>query len=144
MTHIQPARAWPLSGARAKLGDLVRHAADRSGGTPLLLTRHRTVSDLNRCPLDPYHLPDDRGLPVAAPALAVEAGPMTALERLPRAVTRDGSALPEAAWSLTTTRHSERLDPDRAVTVDQADPALLCWVGGCRMRAWPPRTGTEN
>ncbi|MFD8534142.1 hypothetical protein ACFV0L_42715 [Streptosporangium canum] len=34
--------AWPLSGARAKLGDLVRHAADRAGGTPLLLTRHRT------------------------------------------------------------------------------------------------------
>lgn len=102
------------------------------------------VSDLNRGSLGPYHLPDDRGLPVVAPALAVEAGPVTASERLHRAVTRDGSALPEAACSLTTARRSERLDPDRAVTVDQADPALLCPVGGCRMRAWPPRTGTEN
>ncbi|MEU7984724.1 hypothetical protein AB0B56_07675 [Streptosporangium canum] len=69
---------------------------------------------------------------------------MTALERLRRAVTRDGSALPEAACSLTTARHSGRLDPDRAVSVDRADPALLCPVGGCRTRAWPPRTGTEN
>ncbi|MEU0481367.1 hypothetical protein ABZ260_19545 [Streptosporangium sp. NPDC006013] len=81
---------------------------------------------------------------MVAPPLAGQAGPMTRTGRLHRAVTRGDPAISEAACSLTTNRHSGRLAPERAVPVDQADPALLCPAGGCRMRAWPLRTGTEN
>ncbi|WP_433358809.1 hypothetical protein [Streptosporangium sp. CA-115845] len=66
------------------------------------------------------------------------------MDRLHRAVTRGDPAAPEAACCLTTARHSGRLDPARAVPVDQADPALLCPVGGCRMRAWPPGPRTTS
>jgi hypothetical protein len=93
----------------------------------------------------PYRLPgtSDAGRPVVAPPLAGQAGPMTRSDRLHRAVTRGDPAIPEAACSLTTNRHSGRLGLERAVPVDQADPVLLCPVG-CRMRAWPLRAGTEN
>ncbi|MGV9772449.1 hypothetical protein [Streptosporangium sp. NPDC003464] len=84
------------------------------------------------------HPDSDPGRPVVAPPLAAEAGPMTRLDRLHRAVTRGDPANPEAACGLTTAHHSGRLDPTQAIPVDQADPALPCPVGGCRMRAWPP------
>ncbi|MEV4380443.1 hypothetical protein [Streptosporangium sp. NPDC049644] len=65
-------------------------------------------------------------------------------DRPPGDITRGDPAIPEAACSLTTDRHSGCLDAERAVPVDQADPASPSPVGGCRMRAWPLRTGTEN
>ncbi|MBB2914192.1 hypothetical protein FHS43_005504 [Streptosporangium becharense] len=95
------------------------------------------MTDLKRGQMHPYRIPGDRGRPVVTPPLAADAGPMTRLDRLHRAVVRH-AGVSEAACALTTARRGGRLDPGRAVPVDQADPALLCPVGGCRMRVWPP------
>ncbi|MFI6889946.1 hypothetical protein [Streptosporangium canum] len=98
------------------------------------------MSDLRRGPMLPYRPPGipDTGTPVVAPPLASDRGPLTRPERLHRAVTRGDATIPEAACCLTTNRRSGRLDPRQVVPVSQADPVLLCRVGGCRMRAWPP------
>ncbi|MFD8560594.1 hypothetical protein ACFV1N_25255 [Streptosporangium canum] len=104
------------------------------------------MSDLRRGPMLPYRPPGipDTGTPVVAPPLADEAGPMTDLDRLHRAVTRADPEIPEAACCLTSSRHSGRLDLDRAIPVDQADSGRLCQAGGCRMRAWPARDSSAS
>ncbi|MFI6456282.1 hypothetical protein ACIBF6_32560 [Streptosporangium amethystogenes] len=104
------------------------------------------MSDLRRGQMLPYRPPGtpETRTPVVAPPSAGDIGPMTRPDRLHRAVTRGDPAIPEAACCLTTNRRSGRLDAERAVPVDQADPALPCPVGGCRMRAWPPVPQTSR